>query len=313
MRRTARHLAQLVEASQRHARWVVLVALVLTAVALTYAAGHLRIDTDTDKLLDSDLPFLRTGREFQRAFPHLAPGTYGLHYKALATAGHITEETIRFHVVATPWGAMEQLANFADDTLGGLALIGLALIIGGLAWGVVGLRAWRPSAAAVEGHLARRCLAVVVVAALSAQPPAVDLTYQRASLSEVAHCFTPKWPHIHSPSHAEVEDLTARPVAPAFKPPTQADVSWSKFNHNVAGIFIAAMALLTHSHGENNIKLEYLIEVTHTAIAVLAVLMACGRWLELHLDGPAARLAGTGADTAFLLIGAILMFYREPL
>jgi len=34
--------------------------------------------------------------------PPLAAGTYGLHYKALATDGHITEETIRFHVVATP-------------------------------------------------------------------------------------------------------------------------------------------------------------------------------------------------------------------
>jgi len=34
--------------------------------------------------------------------PPLDPGDYGLHYKALATDGHITEETIRFHVAATP-------------------------------------------------------------------------------------------------------------------------------------------------------------------------------------------------------------------
>ncbi len=216
-------------------------------------------------------------------------------------------------------------------------------------------------------------------------------------------------PRIHSPPHAAVENLAPQATAPLVVTPTLADVSWSEFNHNVAGLFLAAMALfalvcrfgraswtrhwplgflglgaflavrsdpndwplghidfwqgmlsaetlqhrlavvlvvvlgllewrartverpgslpdvfpilcvagavllLTHSHSALNIKFEYLIEVTHTAIGVLAVLMACGRWLELRLDGAAARFAGVGADVALLLIGMVLMFYREPL
>jgi hypothetical protein len=36
-----------------------------------------------------------------------------------------------------------------------------------------------------------------------------------------------------------------------------------------------------------------------------------GRWLELRLAPPAARLAGTAATVAMLMIALVLVFYRE--
>jgi len=79
--------------------------------------------------------------------------------------------------------------------------------------------------------------------------------------------------------------------------------------------------LLTHAHAEFELKSEYLIQSTHTAMGLLAVIMASGRWLELrlaetdgsyggYLDG---KIAGFVSILAMFLIGNILLFYREPL
>jgi len=79
--------------------------------------------------------------------------------------------------------------------------------------------------------------------------------------------------------------------------------------------------LLTHAHAEFELKSEYLIQSTHTAMGLLAVMMASGRWLELRLaetDGNHAgyvegKIAGFLSILAMFLIGNILLFYREPL
>lgn len=78
--------------------------------------------------------------------------------------------------------------------------------------------------------------------------------------------------------------------------------------------------LLTHAHAEFELKSEFLIQTTHTAMGLLAVTMAAGRWLELRLPLTAAgtissesKIAGFSAILAMFLIGMILMFYREPL
>ena len=47
------------------------------------------------------------------------------------------------------------------------------------------------------------------------------------------------------------------------------------------------------------------------AIGMLAVTMTCGRWLEVRLAPPAGRLAGVVFMSALLLVGLILLFYRE--
>ncbi len=69
--------------------------------------------------------------------------------------------------------------------------------------------------------------------------------------------------------------------------------------------------LLTHAHVAFEGKSSYLVQVTHVAMGVFAVLLAAGRWLELRLPGPAGRLAGTASGVAMLLVALVLLFYRE--
>lgn len=69
--------------------------------------------------------------------------------------------------------------------------------------------------------------------------------------------------------------------------------------------------LLTHAHAAFEARSNYLVQVTHVAMGALAVLLACGRWLELRLAPPAGRLAGVAASVAMLLIALVLIFYRE--
>lgn len=75
--------------------------------------------------------------------------------------------------------------------------------------------------------------------------------------------------------------------------------------------------LLTHAHAEFELKSEFLIQATHTTMGLLAVIMASGRWLELRMETPEGfqegRIAGLVSMVAMLLIGVLMMFYREPL
>jgi putative copper resistance protein D len=86
---------------------------------------------------------------------------------------------------------------------------------------------------------------------------------------------------------------------------------------------VGGALLLTHSHAMFNLKSEFLAEVSHAPMGILGVFMAWGRWIELRLPGaarpgeagdelaPARRLAGFVWAIAMVLIGAILLFYRE--
>jgi putative copper resistance protein D len=69
--------------------------------------------------------------------------------------------------------------------------------------------------------------------------------------------------------------------------------------------------LLTHSHAGLNLKAEYLIEVTHTPLGVLALAAGWGRWLELRLPAAEERLPGRLWPAALAMIGVLLLFYRE--
>jgi copper resistance protein D len=74
---------------------------------------------------------------------------------------------------------------------------------------------------------------------------------------------------------------------------------------------VGGLLLLGHAHAGFQPKEEFLIQVTHNAIGLLAVTMACSRWLELRLTPPAGRFAGSVFVLALLLVGLILLFYRE--
>jgi putative copper resistance protein D len=69
--------------------------------------------------------------------------------------------------------------------------------------------------------------------------------------------------------------------------------------------------LLTHSHAGLNLKEEFLIEVTHVPLGVLALISGWTRWLELRLPPPGDRLPSRLWPLAFTLVGVVLVLYRE--
>jgi putative copper resistance protein D len=69
--------------------------------------------------------------------------------------------------------------------------------------------------------------------------------------------------------------------------------------------------LLTHSHSVFAIKWAFLIEVSHNAIGLLAVLIGVGRWLELRLPSPVNRYPAFLWPVFMMLVGLVLVFYRE--
>lgn len=74
---------------------------------------------------------------------------------------------------------------------------------------------------------------------------------------------------------------------------------------------VGGSLLLTHSHAGLNLKVEYLIEVTHAPLGVLALAVAWGRWLELRLPGTGDHVPGRVWATALTLVGVLLLVYRE--
>ena len=69
--------------------------------------------------------------------------------------------------------------------------------------------------------------------------------------------------------------------------------------------------LLTHSHAIANIKEALLIELTHTPLALAGIIAGWARWLELRADARTSRWAGWVWPVCFVLVGLILLDYRE--
>lgn len=69
--------------------------------------------------------------------------------------------------------------------------------------------------------------------------------------------------------------------------------------------------LLTHTHAIANVKDQLLIEITHTPLALAGIGAGWARWLELRLVGRGARIAGWVWPVCFLVVGVVLLVYRE--
>lgn len=76
-------------------------------------------------------------------------------------------------------------------------------------------------------------------------------------------------------------------------------------------VSIGGAMLLTHNHQISNVKDQLLIELTHTPLALAGVAAGWSRWLELRLPGRGGRIAGWVWPICFMLVGAILLWYRE--
>lgn len=74
---------------------------------------------------------------------------------------------------------------------------------------------------------------------------------------------------------------------------------------------VGGALLLTHSHAVSNVKDQLLIEMSHTPLALAGIGAGWARWLELRADGPIRRVMGWIWPVCFLLVGAILLLYRE--
>jgi putative copper resistance protein D len=69
--------------------------------------------------------------------------------------------------------------------------------------------------------------------------------------------------------------------------------------------------LLTHSHAIANIKDQLLIELTHTPLALVGIVVGWSRWLELRLNPPMSRVAGWVWPAGLVIAGGLLLLYRE--
>ena len=69
--------------------------------------------------------------------------------------------------------------------------------------------------------------------------------------------------------------------------------------------------LLSHSHSLSNPKEELLVELSHIPLALFAILAGWSRWLELRLPDRYRRLPARVWPVCFVLIGTILLLYRE--
>ena len=76
---------------------------------------------------------------------------------------------------------------------------------------------------------------------------------------------------------------------------------------------LGGVVLLTHTHGLTNVKEQLLVELSHTALAIFAVIAGWSRWLELRLPSanPMRKYLAWIWPVCFILIGVILMDYHE--
>jgi putative copper resistance protein D len=129
-----------------------------------------------------------------------------------------------------------------------IALLGVLLALGVLNYRAV--RRLGDGRAALHSHL-RQFLEVeiglgltvlFVAASLTSTPPAKDVVAGRASVGKVTTIFTPQWPRLTSPTHAELTGATTR--GDRSVPRTAEDVAWSEYNHHMAGLFVLSIGVL---------------------------------------------------------------------
>ena len=74
---------------------------------------------------------------------------------------------------------------------------------------------------------------------------------------------------------------------------------------------VGGALLLTHSHSLGNVKEEFLAELSHTPLAILAVAAGWSRWLEVRFAPDRKCVLKCIWPVCFVLIGVLLLNYRE--
>jgi copper resistance protein D len=76
---------------------------------------------------------------------------------------------------------------------------------------------------------------------------------------------------------------------------------------------LGGAVLLTHTHALSNVKEELLTELSHTPLAIFAIMAGWSRWLEIRLpeDNSSRKYLSWVWPVCFILIGLVLMDYHE--
>jgi putative copper resistance protein D len=74
---------------------------------------------------------------------------------------------------------------------------------------------------------------------------------------------------------------------------------------------VGGALLLTHSHSLGNVKEEFLAELSHAPLAILAVAAGWSRWLDIRLPQDRKRISIWIWPVCFIMIGVLLLNYRE--
>lgn len=102
---------------------------------------------------------------------------------------------------------------------------------------------------------------ILAAASMTAQPPGVDLTQDRVTMQEIASRFAPRLPRFSSPGLNEISKSSKALMQQAaaegrslpapfvrghsgFNTNTPADIAWSEYNHNCAGLIVFLMGFL---------------------------------------------------------------------
>jgi putative copper resistance protein D len=102
---------------------------------------------------------------------------------------------------------------------------------------------------------------ILAAASMTSQPPSVDLQEDRVSMQQIVERFGPRMPRFTSPDLKEISESTneimkraaaaGKPLPAAFVPGqsgigtnTAADIAWSEYNHNCAGLVVFLMGFL---------------------------------------------------------------------
>lgn len=74
---------------------------------------------------------------------------------------------------------------------------------------------------------------------------------------------------------------------------------------------LGGVLLLSHSHSVFSDKPTFLIEASHNALGILAVMVGAGRWLQLRAEGRVGQVAGALWPVCFVMLGWVLVVYQE--
>jgi len=144
---------------------------------------------------------------------------------------------------------------FVGTAYGVMILSKVALLVPALGLAYVNMRVARRGSAApgarlfrfVEVELGLGVTILFAAASLTSLPPAVDVTTDRATVTEVAARFTPAAPRLTSPP---IDELlrTADPLMGRQIERKPVERAWSEYNHHWAGLFVVTMGGLAILH-----------------------------------------------------------------